>query len=50
MVAKHSFLNKRISFEDKRKTTKLFSFAKTLALVPAARINCPPFPGINSTL
>ena len=50
MVAKHSFLNKRISFDDKRKTTKLFSFAKILADVPAERIIWPPFPGINSTL
>ena len=49
-MAKHSFLNNRISFDDKRKTTKLFSFAKIFALVPAALTNCPPFPGKSSML
>lgn len=50
IVAKHSFLNKRISFEDRRKTTKSFSFASIFADVPAERTNCPPFPGNNSIL
>jgi hypothetical protein len=46
----HSFLNNLISLDERRRTTKLFSLANIFALVPAARTNCPPFPGNNSIL